>query len=66
MNVILNLQKRCTSFSDRYQRMTLFVVDVSVNWATIRYWQNKILDTWKVTQPNLPRQESVNVERTVT
>ena len=27
VNVILNLQKRCTSLSDRYQRKALFVVD---------------------------------------
>ena len=28
VNVILNLQKRCTSLSDRYQRKTLSVVDL--------------------------------------
>ena len=37
---------------------TFFVVDVSMNWATNRNWQIKVLDTWKVTQLNLPRQES--------
>ena len=34
VNVILNLQKRCTSLWGRYQRKTLFVVDVSTNWIT--------------------------------
>ena len=39
MNVILNLQKRCTFLSNRYQKKkkkkkkTLFVVDVSINCA---------------------------------
>ena len=29
---------------------TLFVVDVSIDWATDRNWQTKVLDIWKVTQ----------------
>ena len=58
VNVILNLQKRCTSLWDRYQRKTLFVIDVSINWATDRNWQTKLLDTWKVTQINLLGLES--------
>ena len=28
----------------------LFIVDVSINWATDRHWQTKLLDTWKVPQ----------------
>ena len=58
MNVILNLQKRCTSLCDRYQRKTLLAYDVSLNWATYRDWQIKALDTWKVTQLNLLPQKS--------
>ena len=58
-NVILNLQSRCTAFWDRYQRKTVFVVDVFANWVTNRKWQTTLLDTWKVPQLNLPRQESV-------
>ena len=54
VNVIANLQKRCTSLRDRYQRKTLLVVDVSVIWPTNRNWQTKVLDTWKVTQLDLP------------
>ena len=60
MNVSLILQKRCTSRWDRYQRKTLFVVDVSINWAVYRHLQIKILDTWKVTQLSSLRQGSVN------
>ena len=40
---------------------TVFVVDVSINWATNRNWLTKVLDTWEVTQLNLPRQENVNI-----
>ena len=36
VNVILHLQKRCTSLGDRYQRRTLFLVDVSINWEMDR------------------------------
>ena len=44
----------------RFQKKTLFIGDVSINWATGRRWQAKLLDTWQVTQVNnLPRQESV-------
>ena len=60
VNVILNLQKICTSLGDRYQRKTLFVVDVSINGATDRNWQTRVLDTREVTQLNLTRQERVN------
>ena len=59
VNVILNLQKRCTSLGDRYQRKTVFVVDVSINWESNRNGKIKLLDTWEVAQLNLPRQESV-------
>ena len=38
----------------------LFVIDVSFNWATNRNWQTKIVDTWKISQLNLPREERVN------
>ena len=44
----------------RYQKKTLFVVDISITWATNRNWQAKVLDTWKVTQLNLPHQDSAN------
>ena len=37
---------------------THYVVDVSINWATDRNCQTKLLDTWKVTQLDL-LQESV-------
>ena len=36
----------------------LLVVDVSVNWATDRHWQTKVLDTGKVTRLDLLRQDS--------
>ena len=52
VNVTLNLQKSCSPFWDRYQRKTLFVVDVSRNWETNRNWQTKVINTWKVTQVN--------------
>ena len=32
---------------------------LTLNWATNRNWQTKVLGTWQVTQMNLPRQESV-------
>ena len=38
----------------------LLVVDVSVNWATDRHWQTKVLDTGKVTRLDLLRQDSVD------
>ena len=41
------------------QQKTLFVVDVSIIWATGIKWQTKVLDTWKVTHLNLLRQERV-------
>ena len=41
------------------RREILFVVDVAINWATNRNWQTKVLDTRKVTQLTLLRQESV-------
>ena len=50
MNVILNFKNGCTSLRNRYQRKTLFVVDVSVDWATGKRWKTKLVDTWKVTQ----------------
>ena len=56
---ILNLQKRYESLWDRYQRKTLFIVDVSIGWAPNRNWQTKVLDTWKVTQLTSLRQKSV-------
>ena len=37
----------------------IIIVDISINWATNRNWQTNILDTWKVTQLNLPHQKSV-------
>ena len=43
VDVILNLQARCTSLRDQYQRKALFVVGVSINWATDRSWQTKLL-----------------------
>ena len=43
----------------RFQKKTLFIGDVSINWATGRRWQAKLLDTRQVTQIHLPRQESV-------
>ena len=43
------LTEEITSLSGRYQRKTLFVVGVSINWVTKRNWQTKVLDTWKVT-----------------
>ena len=39
---------------------TLFVIDVSINWAIERNWQTKILDSWKVSQLNVLTQERVN------
>ena len=50
VNVVLNVQKRCTSLRERCQGKTLFVVDCSINWAADRHWQTKVHDTWKVTQ----------------
>ena len=41
--------------------MTLFVVDVSINWATDRIWQIKVHDAWKVTQLTFLRQKGVKV-----
>ena len=43
----------------RFQKKAPFAGDVSINWATGRRWKVKLLDTWQVTQVNLPRQESV-------
>ena len=38
----------------------LFVVEVSINWATNRNGQTKVFDTWKVTKPKFVRQKRVN------
>ena len=46
------------AFETDTKREILFVV-VCVNWATNRHWQSKPLDTRKVSQLNLFRQESV-------
>ena len=63
MNVILNLKKRCRSLWNRYQRKTLFVVDVSIDWATGRRWQTKLVDICKVTQIHWLCQESVTAKQ---
>ena len=42
-----------------FQKKALFIGDVSVNWATVRRRQVKLLDTWQVAQVNLPRQECI-------
>ena len=57
MNIIVYFKNDMCIPSNRYQRQTLFVVGVSVNWATVRRWQTKLLETWKVSQIQL--QESV-------
>ena len=44
-SVILDLQKWWTSLRDRYQRKTLFLVGVSINWWVSRNWQ--ILPRWR-------------------
>ena len=36
----------------------LFTVDVSINWSRNRNEQAKVLDSWKVTQLILSRQEN--------
>ena len=48
----------------RSQKKTLFTGDASINWATGRRWQAKLLDNWQVTQIQLPRQESVKISFT--
>ena len=63
VNVSLNLQRICTFVRDQYQRKTLFVVDVSTDWATNGHWRTKVSDTWQVAQVTVPRQESVKTER---
>ena len=50
-----------SSLLDSYLRKTLFFVEVSVYWATVRNWHTKVLDTWKVAQLILLHQESVNI-----
>ena len=45
VNVILNLQKRCTCLWDQYQRKTLVIVHVSINWATNRNY----ISCWRYT-----------------
>ena len=45
MNIALSVQKRCKSFeTDTKGRL---FVDVSINWASNRYWQTIVPDTWK-------------------
>ena len=58
VNVIPNLQKRCTSLWDQYQGKTLCHW-LSINWPSSRYWHTKVLDTWKVTQLKSLCQKSV-------
>ena len=41
-------------------KMTVFVVDVSIDWTVGRNWQTKVLASGKVPQLTLPRQKSVN------
>ena len=52
VNVIPNLQSRCTYFWDRYQRKTLCVVDISINWATSRKWQTRAVEWRQFSQSN--------------
>ena len=46
-------------------KQRLFVVDVSIDWATGRRWQTNLVETQKVTQIHLLRRESVNFLWTV-
>ena len=41
------------------------MVDVSINWATERNSQIKLLDTWKVPGLTLPRQEMLTTLSTI-
>ena len=59
VNVTPTSSNRCASPSNRHQRKTLFVVDVSVDWATGRRWQTKLLDRCKVSQIHGLPQERV-------
>ena len=62
VNVIRNFKKRdMQPFEIDTKSKKLFVVDVSLDWATGRRWQTKRLNTWKVTQKHLLRQESVTI-----
>ena len=45
---------------DPITKKDVFFVDVSIKQATGRRWQTKLVDTWKVPQIDLFRQESVN------
>ena len=57
VNVILNFQKKKQK-KKKYiplkpiPKNTFFVADVSINWATDRMWQTKLLDTWTVNKIN--------------
>ena len=60
VNVVLNLKIQIyTSLIDRYQRETLFIVDMSINWVTDRNWQTRVFDPLKVTQLNFVREKRV-------
>ena len=48
MKVILHVHKRCKFLWNRYHRKTIFVIDISINWATYESWQTTVLDTWEV------------------
>ena len=45
VNVTPNFKQEMYIPLKRYQRKTLFVVGVSVDWATGRRWQTKLVDT---------------------
>ena len=60
VNAILNFKNRYTSLWNWYQTKTLFVTDVSVDWATGRRWQIKLVETNKVTQIHFNRKMLIN------
>ena len=68
LNVILDLKERDVHPSNKLDTKgghSIFVVDVSFKWETDRNWHTKPLETWKLIQLNLLRQESVKVKQPI-
>ena len=56
--------RRGVNQSETDTKGRLFVVGVSINWPSNRKWQAKVLDSWKIAQLSLLRQECVNFPAT--
>ena len=66
LDVILNSKERHAHPFKTDTKGRFFVIGVSINWTTTRNSQTEVLDTWKATQLNFLRQQSVNYKHMLT